>query len=118
VRILAALLRATRGHARVGGFDVERDPHEVRRLIGYARQSVGVDDDLKGIREPGDCQVPPWRNDDELRAQAERSVEMNSSIGMVAMLLVIVGVGAAGFYMFSQREKRSGRSPRDRGRGR
>jgi ABC-2 type transport system ATP-binding protein len=46
VRILVTLLRMTRGRARVGGFDVERDPHEVRRLIGYAGQSVGVDDDL------------------------------------------------------------------------
>jgi ABC-type multidrug transport system ATPase subunit len=46
VWMLVALLRATRGRARVGGVDVERDPHQVRGLIGYAGQSVGVDDDL------------------------------------------------------------------------
>jgi hypothetical protein len=43
---------------------------------------------------------------------------MNSAIGMVVMLLVIAGVGALGFYMFNQRQKRSGRTRRDPGRGR
>jgi ABC-2 type transport system ATP-binding protein len=46
VRILVTLLRKTRGTARVGGFDTDRDPHRVRQVIGYAGQSVGVDDDL------------------------------------------------------------------------
>ena len=43
---------------------------------------------------------------------------MNSAMGMVVMLLVIVGVGVLGFYKLSKREKRSGRSRRDPGRGR
>jgi ABC-type multidrug transport system ATPase subunit len=46
VRILVTLLRKTRGTARVGGFDTDREPHRVRQVIGYAGQSVGVDDDL------------------------------------------------------------------------
>jgi ABC-type multidrug transport system ATPase subunit len=46
VRILVTLLRATRGAARVAGFDTAREAHRVRRVIGYAGQSVGVDDDL------------------------------------------------------------------------
>ncbi len=46
VRILVTLLRKTRGAARVGGFDTDREPHRVRQVIGYAGQSVGVDDDL------------------------------------------------------------------------
>jgi ABC-2 type transport system ATP-binding protein len=46
VRILATLLRKTSGAARVNGFDTDRQPGSVRRLIGYAGQSVGVDDDL------------------------------------------------------------------------
>jgi ABC-2 type transport system ATP-binding protein len=46
VRILVTLLRATRGTARVAGFDTGRQPHRVRQVIGYAGQSVGVDDDL------------------------------------------------------------------------
>jgi ABC-2 type transport system ATP-binding protein len=46
VRILVTLLRKTRGTARVSGFDTDREPHRVRQMIGYAGQSVGVDDDL------------------------------------------------------------------------
>jgi ABC-2 type transport system ATP-binding protein len=38
VRILATLLRATGGRARVCGYDVERDEQEVRSIIGYAGQ--------------------------------------------------------------------------------
>jgi ABC-2 type transport system ATP-binding protein len=46
VRILVTLLRQTGGTARVGGYDTRRDPLEVRKLIGYAGQFTGVDDDL------------------------------------------------------------------------
>jgi ABC-type multidrug transport system ATPase subunit len=46
VRILVTLLRPTSGTARVCGFDVARQPGEVRRVIGYAGQSTGIDDDL------------------------------------------------------------------------
>src|SRR5262245_4959379 len=46
VKILVTLLRRTRGIARVDGFDAEREPSRVREVIGYAGQSVGVDDDL------------------------------------------------------------------------
>jgi ABC-2 type transport system ATP-binding protein len=46
VRILVTLLRKTRGAARVAGFDTAAEPHRVRQVIGYAGQSVGVDDDL------------------------------------------------------------------------
>ncbi len=38
VRMLATLLRATSGRARVCGYDVERDEQQVRRVIGYAGQ--------------------------------------------------------------------------------
>jgi ABC-2 type transport system ATP-binding protein len=38
VRILATLLRATGGTATVGGYDVQRQENEVRRIIGYAGQ--------------------------------------------------------------------------------
>jgi ABC-type lipopolysaccharide export system ATPase subunit len=46
VRILVTLLHKTSGAARVGGFDTDRQPDQVRRLVGYAGQSIGVDDDL------------------------------------------------------------------------
>jgi ABC-2 type transport system ATP-binding protein len=46
VRILVTLLRKTSGSARVGDTDVTAQPREVRKKIGYAGQSVGLDDDL------------------------------------------------------------------------
>jgi ABC-2 type transport system ATP-binding protein len=41
LRILATLLPPTSGTARVAGFDVARQPDEVRRRIGYVAQSGG-----------------------------------------------------------------------------
>jgi daunorubicin resistance ABC transporter ATP-binding subunit len=46
VKIFVTLLRKTAGAATVGGFDTDSQPAQVRRLAGYAGQSVGVDDDL------------------------------------------------------------------------
>jgi oleandomycin transport system ATP-binding protein len=48
VRILATLLRPDEGEARVGGFDVMRDAHQVRQLIGLTGQYASVDDGLSG----------------------------------------------------------------------
>ncbi len=48
VRILATLLRPDRGRALVAGFDVARQPQEVRRLIGLSGQYAAVDPFLTG----------------------------------------------------------------------
>jgi oleandomycin transport system ATP-binding protein len=48
VRILTTLLEADGGHAEVGGFDVQRDAHRVRGLIGVTGQYASVDDGLTG----------------------------------------------------------------------
>ncbi|WP_141371974.1 ATP-binding cassette domain-containing protein [Cellulomonas cellasea] len=48
VRILATLLRADAGTARVGGHDVDRDADRVRRAIGLTGQYASVDEDLSG----------------------------------------------------------------------
>jgi oleandomycin transport system ATP-binding protein len=48
VRILATLLQPDAGHATVGGFDVVRQAHEVRRLIGLTGQFASVDENLTG----------------------------------------------------------------------
>ena len=40
MRILTCFFPPTSGQARVGGFDVVEDPHEVRRLIGYLPEGV------------------------------------------------------------------------------
>ncbi|MFC4564796.1 ATP-binding cassette domain-containing protein [Nocardiopsis mangrovi] len=50
VRILATLLRPDAGHAAVGGFDVVKRPHDVRRLIGLTGQYAAVDADLSGTQ--------------------------------------------------------------------
>jgi oleandomycin transport system ATP-binding protein len=48
VRILATLLRPDGGTARVGGYDVARDPEQVRPLIGLTGQYAAVDEELTG----------------------------------------------------------------------
>ncbi|MER7702108.1 ATP-binding cassette domain-containing protein [Kitasatospora sp. NPDC097605] len=48
VRVLATLLEPDGGHARVAGYDVVRQPREVRRRIGLAGQYAAVDELLTG----------------------------------------------------------------------
>jgi len=43
IRILATLLRPTEGRALVAGHDVMAEPAVVRRLVGFAMQTVAVD---------------------------------------------------------------------------
>jgi ABC-2 type transport system ATP-binding protein len=50
VRILATLLRADEGTARVAGYDVVRSPEAVRRTIGLTGQYASVDEDLTGTQ--------------------------------------------------------------------
>ncbi|WP_285702218.1 ATP-binding cassette domain-containing protein, partial [Actinomadura sp. NBRC 104412] len=47
-RVLATLIEPTRGTALVGGHDVVRHAHQVRRLIGLTGQYAGVDELLTG----------------------------------------------------------------------
>src|SRR5436305_9110009 len=48
VRILTTLSAPTAGRARVAGFDVVRQPREVRRRIGSVAQNSGVDPTATG----------------------------------------------------------------------
>jgi oleandomycin transport system ATP-binding protein len=50
VRILATLLRADGGSARVAGLDVQRDAAAVRARIGLTGQYASVDEDLTGTQ--------------------------------------------------------------------
>jgi oleandomycin transport system ATP-binding protein len=50
VRILATLLRADAGTARVAGYDVAREPQRVRQNIGLTGQYASVDEDLTGMQ--------------------------------------------------------------------
>jgi len=50
VRILATLLRADAGAARVNGFDLRKQPEKVRASIGLTGQFASVDEDLTGTQ--------------------------------------------------------------------
>ena len=49
VRVLATLVRPDAGHATVGGYDVVRQAHRVRGLIGLTGQYASVDETLTGV---------------------------------------------------------------------
>jgi len=49
VRMLVTLLRPTGGYARVAGFDVAREPAQVRRRIGVALQEAALDHLMTGL---------------------------------------------------------------------
>jgi ABC-2 type transport system ATP-binding protein len=76
VRILTTLSAPTSGSAAVAGFDVVRQPDEVRRRIGYVAQASGVDLTATG-RENLTLQgrlfrIPPA----ELRIRVDELVEL------------------------------------------
>jgi ABC-2 type transport system ATP-binding protein len=48
IKILTTLIGKTSGEAFIDGLDIQKDSSEVRRIIGYASQAVGVDNDLTG----------------------------------------------------------------------
>ncbi len=48
VRVLSTLLQPDAGRATVGGYDVVRDAHQVRQLIGLTGQYAAVDEMLTG----------------------------------------------------------------------
>jgi oleandomycin transport system ATP-binding protein len=48
IRVLSTLLRPDAGRASVGGYDVVKQPGEVRRLIGLTGQYAAVDELLSG----------------------------------------------------------------------
>src|SRR3954469_19623591 len=48
VRLLSTLLTPDAGRALVGGYDVVREAHQVRQLIGLTGQYASVDENLTG----------------------------------------------------------------------
>jgi len=46
IKILTTLLRKTSGKITIDGMDLDRDEMGIRRILGYASQDVGVDEDL------------------------------------------------------------------------
>jgi ABC-2 type transport system ATP-binding protein len=80
VRMLTTLLRPTSGEARVAGYDVYTQPHEIRRTIGVALQEAGLDG-LATARELLELQAKLFGMD---RATARRRAsEMLEIVGLV-----------------------------------
>jgi len=48
IMILTTLLKTTSGHALISGFDVMKNPKQVRENIGYVQQEITVDEYLTG----------------------------------------------------------------------
>ncbi len=48
IKMLTTLLPPSEGTASVAGFDIVREPREVRRAIGYVSQMLSADGDLTG----------------------------------------------------------------------
>ncbi|MEM3641279.1 MAG: ATP-binding cassette domain-containing protein, partial [Candidatus Bathyarchaeia archaeon] len=46
--MLSTLTRPTSGHAIIAGYDVVREAHKVREIIGYSAQEAGVDRNATG----------------------------------------------------------------------
>jgi ABC-2 type transport system ATP-binding protein len=49
IRVLATLLRPDSGTARIGGYDVIREPRRVQALIGLTGQALSADSRLSGL---------------------------------------------------------------------
>lgn len=49
IKMLVTLLPPSGGHASVGGFDIVKQAHEVRRLLGYVPQALSADGNLTGF---------------------------------------------------------------------
>src|SRR5262245_31478513 len=49
LRMLATLLPIDSGEATVAGYDIKRQPAQVRRHIGYVSQAGGADDEARGL---------------------------------------------------------------------
>ena len=49
INMLTTLMNPNEGSAKVGGFDVEKQDHKVREIVGLVPQDITVDDDLTGM---------------------------------------------------------------------
>ena len=48
IKVLTTLLRKTSGHVQVAGYDLDKSPKEIRKVIGVLSQETSLDVDLTG----------------------------------------------------------------------
>ncbi len=89
IRILTTLMRPTSGTAEVCGFDVVRQPDDVRRSIGYVMQEVALDYLMTG-REHLELQASmyhlPWKEVKRRVRDALKLVELEDAADTRATL--------------------------------
>jgi ABC-2 type transport system ATP-binding protein len=93
IRILATLLRATSGTARVAGFDVAHEPEQVRQRLGIALQTPTLDAFSTGretLELSGRLHRMPGR---EVRRRADELLEL---MGLTAVAKKLTGTYSGG----------------------
>lgn len=55
IKMLTCLIQPTSGQATVGGYDVQKNPDEVRRLLGMVPQQVSLYKDLTVMENSQMC---------------------------------------------------------------
>jgi len=77
IKILATLIPATSGKARVGGHDVAADPRSVRAVVGYLPDIAGIYQDLR-VREFLEFFADAFRLKEPKRSAAiQRALELS-----------------------------------------
>jgi ABC-2 type transport system ATP-binding protein len=86
IGMLTTLVRPTAGEARVVGYDVQRQPDQVRRQIGVTFQDIVLDQDLTG-RQVLDVHGRLYRQSGDLRrkriADLVELVQLNDAIDRI-----------------------------------
>lgn len=79
ISMLCTLLKPTSGTAAVNGYDVQKDPYEVRRSIGIVFQGQSLDDRLTGIEN---LQIQAVLYDMPRNTRKERINEVLDFVGL------------------------------------
>src|SRR5437867_17470 len=88
IKVLTTLLRKTSGRVTVAGYDLDKEPQEIRKLIGAESQETVVDGDLTGrenLKLQGNLQQMRGA---ALERSEEHTSELQSPYEIVCRLLL------------------------------